>query len=117
MPESTVLSIRLNLPNGTRFGPGKAQLLGSIDQTGSISGAARLLGMSYPRALRLVNEMNSQFEKPLVEKFQGGANRGGATLTDAGKDIYTLYMSIVRCSTKSTHKQTKTLSHLASFRI
>lgn len=88
---SVKLSIRLDLPDGSRFGPGKASLLVAIQQTGSISGAATSLSMSYPRALRLVSEMNTQFKKPLIDKYQGGISRGGATLTDYGKKALELY--------------------------
>lgn len=98
----TKLSIRLDLPGGTRFGPGKAALLEAIGQAGSISGAARALVMSYPRALRLVEEMNTQFKAPLVTTYQGGAMRGGATLTENGKHILHLY------------SQTQTAASLAS---
>lgn len=90
------LSIRIDLPNGSRFGPGKADILTAIDAEGSISAAAKALEMSYPRALRLVNEMNSQFAKPLVLKFQGGANRGGAHLSDLGQDVLQIYREIVK---------------------
>lgn len=88
------LSIRLDLPNGSRFGPGKAALLIKIKESGSIAGAARALEMSYPRALRLVGEMNQQFSNELVEKFQGGANRGGAALTDLGNEVLKIYSEI-----------------------
>jgi len=88
------LSIRLDLPDGSRFGPGKAQLLRKIDEGGSIAGGARALGMSYPRALRLVKEMNDQFSADLVVKFQGGAARGGAALTDLGREVLKIYEEI-----------------------
>jgi len=90
----TTLSIRIDLPTGGRFGPGKAVLLRAIEAEGSISGAARALSMSYPRALRLVDDMNAQFKAPLVTKFQGGAKRGGAQLTDAGAAIVHQYEAI-----------------------
>ena len=92
--KSIELSIRLDLPDGSRFGPGKKKLLAAIEQTGSISSAAKELSMSYPRALRLVNEMNTQFSAPLIKKFQGGATRGGANLTDLGHEVLELYREI-----------------------
>ncbi|MCB2140623.1 MAG: LysR family transcriptional regulator, partial [Rhodobacteraceae bacterium] len=48
------------------LGPGKAQLLARIRDTGSISAAGREMGMSYKRAWLLVEEMNSAFRDPLV---------------------------------------------------
>lgn len=89
------LSVRLDFSNGARFGPGKAALLEAIHLTGSISGAARHLNMSYPRASRLVSEMNDQFYSPLIATHQGGASRGGAALTTRGAEILDLYKNIV----------------------
>ena len=67
------------------FGPGKADLLNLIGQHGSISAAARVMGMSYRRAWLLVDEMNQTFRSPLVESLRGGSQGGGARLTEDGK--------------------------------
>ena len=67
------------------FGPGKADLLDLIGQHGSISAAARVMGMSYRRAWLLVDEMNQTFRNPLVESLRGGPKGGGAHLTEDGK--------------------------------
>ena len=73
-------------PVGTlSFGPGKADLLDLIGQQGSISAAARAMGMSYRRAWLLVDEMNQTFRNPLVESVRGGPQGGGARLTEDGK--------------------------------
>jgi len=88
------LSIRVDLPNGRRFGPGKADLLAAIAAAGSVSGAARALGMSYPRALRLVEDMNTLFAAPLVETFHGGKSRGGARLTAGGESVLACYREL-----------------------
>lgn len=90
MPEIEI-SLRLDFPNGGRFGPGKAALLREISQNGSISAAARALEMSYPRALKLIDDMNSQFTTPLVETYQGGVNRGGAKVTNTGRSVIAIY--------------------------
>lgn len=93
-PKPASLSIRVDLPNGRRFGPGKADLLAAIAATGSVSGAAKALGMSYPRALRLIEDMNSLFAAPLVETFHGGQARGGARLTARGEAILDRYRKL-----------------------
>jgi hypothetical protein len=54
--------------NGDAFGPGKAQLLEQIQQTGSLREAAVRLQMSYMKAWRLANRMNENFREPLLEK-------------------------------------------------
>jgi molybdate transport system regulatory protein len=86
--EATVRIIR----SGVRaMGPGKADLLAQIDATGSISAAARAMGMSYRRAWILVDEMNHCFRSPLVETVMGGAGGGGARLTELGHDVLAEY--------------------------
>ena len=103
------LSVRLDLPGGSRFGPGKAALLSAIEKEGSVSGAAKVLGMSYPRASKLVGEMNDQFAVPLVEMFQGGATRGGANITEFGRSVLSLYKEI---TSKSKQANTSGLAEL-----
>ncbi|MBN8605481.1 MAG: LysR family transcriptional regulator [Caulobacterales bacterium] len=73
------------------MGPGKADLLDLIEETGSISAAAKRMSMSYRRAWMLVEAMNGAFKKPLVEASTGGAGGGGARVTDNGKAILALY--------------------------
>ncbi|MEL6475311.1 MAG: LysR family transcriptional regulator [Pseudomonadota bacterium] len=92
--DRSTLSLRIDAPDGSRFGPGKAALLRAIEAHGSISGGARALAMSYPRALRLVDQMNGQFGAPLVETFHGGATRGGAALTQLGHDVAAAYEAV-----------------------
>jgi molybdate transport system regulatory protein len=53
----TRLCIRLDLANRDRIGPGKIAVLEAIRDTGSISEAARQLGMSYRRAWMLVDQI------------------------------------------------------------
>ena len=91
MTNSVPPRLRLRLvfeagPVGTlTFGPGKADLLDLITQHGSISAAARVMGMSYRRAWVLVDEMNRTFRNPLVESVRGGPQGGGARLTQDGQ--------------------------------
>jgi len=109
----THLSIRIDLPTGRRFGPGKAALLHAIEAEGSISGAARHLGMSYPRALGLVEDMNAQFTEALVLTFQGGAKRGGAELTDTGRVVMAEYAAISSEAEVANRDRLQALSKLA----
>ena len=53
------------------LGPGKAALLEAINRAGSISAAAREMGMSYRRAWNLIEAMNGDFRLPLVKKISG----------------------------------------------
>jgi molybdate transport system regulatory protein len=76
------------------IGPGKVALLESIAEQGSISGAARQLGMSYRRAWMLIEELNSALVQPAVATATGGAKGGGARLTPVGEKIIRHYRAI-----------------------
>lgn len=77
------------------MGPGKADLLDAIERDGSISAAARSMGMSYRRAWMLVDAMNRSFSEPLVETHPGGGKEAGAKITDTGRQIRTAYRELV----------------------
>jgi molybdate transport system regulatory protein len=83
--------LRVVFADGTRLGPGKARLLETIAQTGSISAAARAMGMSYRRAWLLVDEMNRLFAEPVVAGHHGGAGGGGAQVTPFGAELAERY--------------------------
>ena len=90
----THLSIRIDLASGARIGPGKITLLEAIRSQGSISAAARSLGMSYRRAWLLVEEINQTLREPAVTAESGGVRGGGAVLTAVGQRIVDLYRLI-----------------------
>ena len=66
------------------IGNGRVTLLEYIHETGSMTKAAKKLGMSYKKAWELVKSMNEQANQPLVSKETGGKNGGGTQLTNAG---------------------------------
>ena len=80
--------------SGARIGPGKARLLESIRDTGSISAAARDMGMSYKRAWLLLDSINQAFTEPVVSAAPGGAGGGGAMLTPFGAEVLERYRRI-----------------------
>lgn len=73
------------------LGPGKADLLEALRETGSISAAGKRLGMSYRRTWDLVDTMNRCFKAPLVATATGGAHGGGAALTELGMQVLEAY--------------------------
>lgn len=85
------LKPRILLGDVRAMGPGKADLLELIDETGSISAAAKRMQMSYRRAWMLVDQMNASFKHPLVRASMGGRGGGGAHITEAGRDILAHY--------------------------
>lgn len=90
----TQLKLRI-LFDGAMLGPGKAELLERIRDTGSISAAGRQMDMSYKRAWMLVEELNAAFRDPLVNSSRGGPGGGGARLTDTGAEVLRLYHQVV----------------------
>ena len=79
------------LASGARIGPGKAALLESVRDSGSISAAARGMGMDYKRAWLLLDSMNAAFDAPVVIAAPGGARGGGAQLTPFGAELLARY--------------------------
>jgi len=105
-------SIRLDLPNGNRIGPGKIALLKAIRVEGSITAAARYLGMSYRRAWLLVQEINIALQQPAVTTTQGGANGSGAAVTPLGEKVIELYHSIEGITRASAHQEFRAIAAL-----
>ena len=83
--------LRIVLGDDIAIGPGKIDLLEAIGANGSITAAARALGMSYRRAWLLVDTMNRCFETPVVTTEAGGVSGGGTRLTPAGKEVVRRY--------------------------
>ena len=86
-PARPELKVKLQVYCGREIamGPGKADLLDAITREGSISAAARAMGMSYRRAWLLVDTMNRCWSEPVVETGPGSPGRGGAQVTEFGR--------------------------------
>jgi molybdate transport system regulatory protein len=97
----TRVLLRLYLRDGRPLGPGKVQILESIRDGGSISQAARGMKMSYRSAWLLVDSMNAQFRKPVVETTLGGRGGGAAVLTDFGAELIRRYRSMERAARRA----------------
>ncbi len=89
------LKLTVILDSGARIGPGKVQLLECIRDTGSISAAARDMGMSYKRAWLLIDSINQAFEAPAVVAATGGRRGGGAHLTVFGLALLAGYRDLL----------------------
>ncbi|WP_198969515.1 winged helix-turn-helix domain-containing protein [Xylophilus sp. ASV27] len=94
MKSKVQFRLRIYRDDSIAIGPGKVQLLEAIAETGSISAAARRLGMSYRRAWLLVDEMNRALGSPAVNTAAGGAHGGGTALTTVGQKILQHYRAI-----------------------
>lgn len=104
--------LRIMLGEEIAFGPGKADVLDAIQETGSISAAGKKLGMSYRRTWLLVDTMNRCFQQPLVDTAKGGAHGGGTQLTELGLQVLTQYRELQKEVSAITEKHFVTLKPL-----
>jgi len=110
MAEHPKFVFRLTIKAGVAMGPGKADLLRAIEATGSITAAAKQLGMSYRTAWLLVQSMNEHFTEPLVIAGRGGATRGGATVTPTGHKVVVIYEKVQAEAAKAAAKHSAAFS-------
>jgi molybdate transport system regulatory protein len=86
--------LRIRQADLIAIGPGKIALLEAIHEHGSISAAARSLGMSYRRAWLLVDELNRSLDAPATHSGPGGVSGGSSELTPVGLQLISLYRGI-----------------------
>jgi len=100
--ESTAMArIRLALylgPEEHKLGPGKIRLLERIHELGSISAAAREMGMAYRHAWELVDDLNRCFAAPVVAAVSGGRRGGGAAVTPWGRELIRRFRRMERAA-------------------
>ena len=88
------LTLRVLGKGRPAIGPGKAELVERIAETGSISAAARAMGMSYRRAWQLVEGLNKACREPVVLTAIGGKRGGGAAVTPFGRKLVRLFRAM-----------------------
>jgi molybdate transport system regulatory protein len=91
-PGAAAVRPRIYLGPTLSLGPGKIDLLRAVSETGSISAAARDIGMSYKRAWFLIDTLNRGFGEPVVEALAGGNGGGGTRLTPLGEAVVRHYL-------------------------
>lgn len=104
--------IRIMFRKAIAMGPGKADLLRAIDETGSISAAARQMEMSYRRAWLLVDTMNQAFRSPIVVTLTGGKAGGGAAVTEFGKEVLRRYDAMEQKASASVAKELRSFTDM-----
>ncbi len=104
--------VRVLLGSAVAIGPGKADLIEAIGHTGSISAAAREMGMSYRRAWELVDTMNRCFRSAVVRTSTGGSGGGGAQVTAFGHDVVQRYRAMENKAVQSVARDMKDLTSL-----
>jgi molybdate transport system regulatory protein len=84
----------LNKDTHNYLGSKRIALLEQIEQTGSLTKAAKLAGMSYKSAWDALTTMNNLADQPLTHAATGGRDGGGTQLTEAGSRAVQLYRTI-----------------------
>ena len=89
------------------FGPGRVELLQKIEKTGSISKAAREMGMSYKKAWDMIDALNRQARIPLVVKQAGGEKGGGTIVTEEAIKLITYHQQLRKRFLEFLKKETQ----------
>jgi molybdate transport system regulatory protein len=107
MIEKPRMDIRLRIDFGPRasIGPGKVALLEHIDRVGSLSQAARELGLSYRRAWLLLDDLNHSFTEPVASASVGGVGGGGVQLSAFAKDLIKAYRDVEQGALHETRRR------------
>ena len=106
------VKVRVRHNDEIAMGPGKADLLDAIAETGSISAAARSMNMSYRRAWLLVDVMNRTFRAPLVVGAAGGHQGGGAGVTETGRAVLAAFRAMEAASAAAVDAHVASLASL-----
>lgn len=86
--------LRIESEDDRFMGPGRVELLEKIIETGSISQAAKSMGMSYKKAWDLINSINQHTNKPIVTTQTGGERGGGTIVTEEGKQLIAAFKKL-----------------------
>jgi molybdate transport system regulatory protein len=89
-----VIRFRIDFAEHSSLGPGKIRLLEAIRESGSLSKAARELGMSYRRAWLLVESLKQSFREPVTVASTGGKHGGGMLITEFGAALVKSYRQL-----------------------
>ena len=85
--------------NGHMIGAGKMQLIQLINLKGSISSAAKTMGMSIKRADKLLKSVEDAFANPVVIKQKGNK---GTIISSFGKELLDKYLNLCHDLSKET---------------
>lgn len=105
-----VLKLRIALDNGSiLFGPGSEELFTLISETGSVSQAAKKMGLSLSKAWKIVKDTEEVYGSPLVICSQGGKGGGKSVLTDDAVELVEKYRELRLHTEKEANRKAKEL--------
>lgn len=73
--------------DGVKIGAARIELLVAVGEHGSISAAAKVIGISYKSAWDTIRALNNLFDRPLVQARPGGRQGGAAHVTEQGHAV------------------------------
>ena len=107
------IRFRLDFHDQCSVGIGKISLLEAIARTGSLSQAARDIGMSYRRAWLLIDSMNADFDTRVISATVGGSGGGGTQLTAFGRELVQAYRNLeARIAPLAVEHMSEVVSHV-----
>ncbi len=109
-PRRKPIRLQLYVAGDRPLGPGKVALLEAVGRSGSISAAARSLGMSYRHAWLLIDALNASFRQPVVQATPGGTRGGGARVTSFGRELVRRYRAMERATERAVHVHLRALA-------
>ena len=104
--------VRISAGETIAIGPGKIDLLEAIADAGSITAAAKNIGMSYRRAWLLVTELNASLKSPALDSAKGGQHGGGSALTPVGRQLIDSYRRVQATAASACAADIKILTGL-----
>ena len=111
------IKLRVQLGKGKYFGPGKISLLEAINSAGSISSAAKSIGMSYRKAWKLVSDINKLSKNKIVITNTGGKGIGGAYITTNGSQLIKIYREMEKKTLNNIKKERLKLSKILEYKV
>ena len=96
MKQAPLIRFRIDFAEDSNLGPGKIAWLEGIRTYGSVSEAARRMGVSYRRAWLLLDSLNKSFNLPATVNSVGGRGGGGAEITPFGVLLIERYREVER---------------------
>ena len=105
------LKITLTNEDGVEFmGIGLVWFLRAVDEHHSLHSAAEALNLSYVKALKILNRLEENVGYTVVERRRGGNDRGGAELTEAGRNLleqYNMFQKKIKAYAEREYEQTE----------
>ena len=87
------------------MGPGVLSVLQRIKEHQSIHGAAAQMGLSYVKALNMLNRLEGDLGKKILIRRRGGNERGGSELTPFGEKFIAEYDRLEKRVRKHVEKE------------